>query len=165
MQENNMQNWREQEARIQRLLTIINADDPHKLISSLTFEDMIIITCQNMWHLKDWILSDSEFQSKNAAELHKDIHAQPCLMICADIANRSKHFKLRSSKTQTSEFKEGGMHLEPQKGIFQLYYWLVSENTSSPYHMMEIRDFLNECWDAWSEIIEKHYLSDIDINA
>ena len=49
--------YQEQVERIDRLMKIVEASDPYKVISGLSFYDVIVFTCQSMWHLKDWILT------------------------------------------------------------------------------------------------------------
>ena len=51
--------------RIDRLMKIVEADDPYHLASGLRAIDVMIFACQSMWHLKDWILNDSEFGAKD----------------------------------------------------------------------------------------------------
>ena len=41
--------------RIDRLMKIVEADNPHVLASGLLTIDVIKFACQSMWHLKDWI--------------------------------------------------------------------------------------------------------------
>jgi len=53
--------YQEQVERIDRLMKIVEASDPYKVISGLSFYDIIVFTCQSMWHLKDWILNDPHF--------------------------------------------------------------------------------------------------------
>jgi hypothetical protein len=66
--------YQEQLARIDRLLLIIEADDPYKYFSGLLFYDILIFTCQSMWHMKDWILNDPKFGEKDHDSLNRDIH-------------------------------------------------------------------------------------------
>ena len=67
--------YQDQLERIDRLLEIINAKDPYSFIGQLQFEDIVIFTCQCIWHLKDWILNDVGFGAKDYNLLNKDIHS------------------------------------------------------------------------------------------
>jgi hypothetical protein len=67
--------YQEQVERIDRLMKVVEANDPYKVISGLSFYDIIVFTCQSMWHLNDWILNDPHFGASDQAELSKDIHA------------------------------------------------------------------------------------------
>ncbi len=94
--------------RIDRLMKIIRSDDQQSLLgSALTFEDAIIFTCQSIWHLKDWVLNDVNFQAKDTAKLKADIHAQKCLLVCSDLDNGSKHLMLNHPKVGATL---GGRH-------------------------------------------------------
>lgn len=154
--------WKEQEERIDRLLKIIEATNFLAVAPGLLFVDVVIFTCQSLWHLKDWVLADPEFGAQNPERLKQDIHSAKCLLVCADIANRSKHYGLSSPKTNTSHFRKAGINVGP--GIFQEYLWVISEAEEPPYHGMEIREFLQECRAAWRRIIDTHYLSNACYN-
>jgi lysine/ornithine N-monooxygenase len=155
--------FQEQLARIDRLMAIVSAPDPYQLIGAISFYDIAIFTCQSMWHLKDWILNDEEFRAKDKSALKSEIHATRSLKICADLANGSKHLVLRKPQTDFSFTERSGIHVDPAKQIFQEYYYIASSDKQDSYHLMEIREFLAECRNAWQEIIDRHYLSEIDI--
>lgn len=144
-------------------MDIINADDPYTLIGHLHFEDIIIFTCQCMWHLKDWILNDSEFGAKSLADMKAEIHNERCLLVCSDLANGTKHLKLNYPKTG-SDFADGnGIHIDTKLKIFKRFYYIVTQDKNDPYNLKEIRELLNECRAVWNRIINKHYLSKIEL--
>ena len=151
--------FQDQLERIDRLMEIIHAQDPYRLIGRLSFYDIVMFTCQSMWHLKDWILNDLEFRAKSISALKEEIYGQRCLLICADLANGSKHLVLERPKTEFSLSEHSGIHFESAKGIFQEHYYIASSDTSDRYHWMEIRDFLAECRSVWQHIINRHHLS------
>ena len=155
--------WQEQLNRIDCLLRIINSEDPYKHISGLSFYDIVLFSCQNMWHLKDWIINDSNFHAKNKKLLEEDIYNSECLLISSDIANGSKHLKLINIKKGGKISEHKGIHIESAKGIFKEFYYIDLNNHSSKYYGMEIRDFLNICRQTWDKIINKHNYSDIII--
>jgi len=115
-----------------------------------------------MWNLKDWILDDIEFGEKDTKTLNDEIHSEKCLLICADLANGSKHLSLRSPKTGFLFSDSTGIHLNTEKGINQQYYYVVCSDTTDPFYGMEVRDLLTECRKSWDKIINKHYLSKIE---
>jgi len=82
------------------------------------------------------------------------------LLICSDIANRSKHYSLKKAKTNSSQLEYAGIHIEPSKGIHKEYRWIAADNEKGPYHQTEIRELLEECWTTWQKLINKHYLSE-----
>jgi hypothetical protein len=150
--------------RIDRLMTIMRSPDQTALLGgALTFEDAVIFTCQNMWHLKDWILNDPAFHPKDTALLTKDIHSQQCLLICADLANGSRHLTLDRPKVGAIFSKSVGIHIERSKGIYRDFYYVECSNPNDPYHGVEIRELLAEAREAWERIIDSHYLSAVAI--
>ena len=99
--------FQEQLERIDRLMEIIEADDPYNLIGAVTFYDCVIFTCQSIWHLKDWVLNDPKFGAKDRNVLKEEIHSAGCLMIVRDITDVSKHLKLTSGSRLTFESQRG----------------------------------------------------------
>jgi hypothetical protein len=57
------------------------------------YEDFLYALFQNCWHVKDWILSDSSAPKtlKDAVRRVVEEGAIDALMLCADVANGSKH--------------------------------------------------------------------------
>ena len=148
--------------RIDRLMTIVEADNPHAWVSGLDGLDIVVFACQSMWHLKDWILNDAQFGARDREELNKDIHESLSLLVCRDLANRSKHLSLDDPKTDARLSDDPGIHYEPSKGICREIYYVVCHNPSEEYHGMEVRDVLRRCRDEWQRIINRHYLSKVD---
>lgn len=155
--------FQEQVDRIDRLLKIVYAQDQTTLAGNLSFEDVLFFTCQCIWHLKDWVLNDAEFQAKDKDQLRNEIHSEQCLRICSDLANGSKHLVLAHPKTPFSLSPRIGINVEPAKGIFQVHYYVTSSDPTDPYHGMEIRELLRQCRDAWQNIIDRHYLGAIGL--
>lgn len=156
--------WQQQLARIDRLLFIINLDDPpYGNATRITFFDIVMFACQNMWHLKDWVINDVNFHVKNKKDLIKNIYSSQCLMICADIANGSKHLILKNKKMGGKISKATGMHIDTRKNIFKELYYIDINDHKNKFYRMEIRDFLNDCRQEWQNIINKHNYSDIEI--
>lgn len=131
------------------------------LAGNLAFEDVLMFTCQCIWHLKDWIVADESFHARDISRLLEEVHSAHCLMICADIANGSKHATLSRPKTSASLSESTGIHLNGRKGIYQVFYYVVSDDPSDPYHGIEMREFLQECRATWQRIIDTHYLSEV----
>lgn len=156
--------FQDQLNRVDRLMKIILSDDQNSLLGpTLSFEDVIFFGCQSMWHLKDWILNDTNFQVKDVDKLKADIHSQKCLLVCSDLANGSKHLTLTRPKVGASFFERTGIKSYPSKGIFQIHYYVICSDGDNPYHGMEIRELLGEARKAWDKIINEHYLSTVDL--
>jgi len=154
--------FQEQVERIDRLMKIVEASDPYKVMSGLLFYDVLIFTCQSMWHLKDWILNDPHFGASDIAALSDDIHSTRCLLICSDIANGTKHLSLNRPKIGSKLSDRTGLHLDTAKGIFQEFYYVSCDDPADEFHGMEIRTLIRRCRDSWEDLINRHYLSQVD---
>lgn len=147
--------YEDQLERIDRLLVVMNAQDPFPLIGEMLFSDVVFWTIESMWHVKDWVLNDVFFESVKKA-LNDEIHAKRCLLICADLANGSKHLTLKGAHTSITLDENAGVHIDGKNDIYLYFYDLISDDAADPYHRMEIRPFLNECRRTWQEIVEKY---------
>jgi hypothetical protein len=80
------------------LSTVEGSVPPDDLLSRfepyVNCEDYAYAFFQNCWHLKDWILRDSDapVALKEAVKKIEQESAVDALMLCADVANGSKHF-------------------------------------------------------------------------
>jgi hypothetical protein len=145
-------------------MKIVHSDDEHSLLGgALTFYDIVIFACQSMWHLKDWILNDPEFQPKDTKQLEADIYAEKCLLVCGDLANGSKHLVLKRPKVGASLSERQGIHYDQSQGIFQIYYYIVCADDNDPYHGMEIRALLAAARQSWDTIIDTHHVSNVTL--
>ena len=151
--------FQEHIARIDRLMKIIEADNPYKMKGDLSFEDIIIFTCQSMWHLKDWILNDQHFGAEDIVALNQEIHSTRCLLVCSDIANGTKHLSLKHTKTGSSLSEVTGIHVNIKNDIYKEFYYIFCNDPKDEFHGMEVRMLLRRCRDSWESIINKHYLS------
>lgn len=52
---------------------------------------------QDGWHLKDWLKNDPE-SAPMAIDVEAFVDSTPCLALCADLANGSKHLELNRSR-------------------------------------------------------------------
>ncbi len=154
--------YKDQVERIDRLMKILEADDLFESVGGLVPIDVVIFTCQSMWHLKDWILNDPSFGAKDNKKFKEEIHASRCLLVCSDIANGSKHLSLDRPKTGGRISDRTGIQIDPSKGIFRELFYVVCEDPKDEFHGMEVRTFLRCCRDQWQMIINRHYLSKID---
>jgi hypothetical protein len=90
------------------------------------------------------------------------IYEQRSLLICADLANASKHFILKRPKANFTITDAHGIHLDQSKKISQTYYYIVCPDRNDPYYGMEIRELFAEARQAWERIINIHYLSIVE---
>jgi hypothetical protein len=80
--------WRAQYERMQRSYARVTASHA----SSVAYDDNLHHFMQDCWHLKEWILNDPATRIGKAIKDH--VKGYPSLLICADLANGSKHLKL-----------------------------------------------------------------------
>ena len=148
-------------ARIDRLMKIVEADNPYELVKGLMTIDVMIFACQSMWHLKDWILNDAEFGAKDDTELRTEIYSCHCLLVCSDLANGSKHLSLKRPHVGSTLSEEAGIHIDSSKGICQELYYVVCPDVSDECHGMEVRTLLRRCRNEWEKIISRHHLANV----
>jgi hypothetical protein len=86
--------YREQLERVRRFLIRVQNEDR----DSIVYDDDLWAFFQNAWHLKDWIKHDSSISTKSRERIRKAAEASDELQVCADLANRSKHFKLTNKR-------------------------------------------------------------------
>ncbi|MCH8895788.1 MAG: hypothetical protein IH927_05950 [Proteobacteria bacterium] len=86
--------YREQLERVRRFLVRVQNEDR----DSIGYDDYLWAFFQNAWHLKDWIKNDSSISTKSRERIRKAAEASDELQVCADLANRSKHFKLTNKR-------------------------------------------------------------------
>lgn len=89
-----MSHSKEQFDRVKRMLLRIENQDR----GSNEYDDDLWSFFQNCWHLKDWIKNDSYLAPKISENIEQEVKAYEAIMICADLANRSKHLKLNNKR-------------------------------------------------------------------
>lgn len=155
-------NFQDQLDRIDRLMEIVNEKNPYQKLSGLLFYDIIVFACQSMWHMKDWIINDPQFGVKDIDALKREIHSYPCLLVCSDIANGTKHLVLEKSKTGSKISDRRGIHIDIKDDIFLENYFIHCSDKANKFHNLDIRFLLKQCRDTWENIINNHYLSGVD---
>jgi len=86
--------YKEQFNRLLRYLSRIENKDSN----SMEYRDDILAFFQNCWHFKDWLKNDKTVPSNIRNEIESEIRNYNYLMICADLANRYKHYNLQKAK-------------------------------------------------------------------
>ena len=151
----------EQLQRIDRLIDLAFAKDHFTACPGLDYYDLVVLSLQAMWNLKDWILNDPEFGAANVEALKQEIFHTRCLMVCSDLANGTKHFRLNNPKTTMSISDRMGLHVDALAGIYQQHIYILAEDPSDPLFGIEARAFIQECRSTWQRLIDKHYLSNV----
>jgi len=80
--------------RVRRMLDRLNRQDR----SPIEYGDDLWSFFQNCWHLKDWIKNDPSVPARVRGLIEKLVADSPPLMICADLANGTKHLWLRKPR-------------------------------------------------------------------
>ena len=86
--------FEEQLDRVRRFLVRIHDTERARR----DYEDDLWSFFQNCWHLKDWIKNDPGVPSSVSSAIEGDVKKCESLMICADLANRSKHLDLHDAR-------------------------------------------------------------------
>lgn len=66
--------------------------------------DAVYTFFQHCYHLKDWAAKDPN-SNLTWKELEDYVKASPCLSVCADMANGSKHFGLKANEKPKSGYR------------------------------------------------------------
>jgi hypothetical protein len=80
----------EQFRRMERFLGRIENDDR----GADDYDDDLWSFFQHCWHLKDWVANDDALPQDVRDRVASTVHSNRSLMVCADLANRTKHLKL-----------------------------------------------------------------------
>ena len=94
--------YQEQLARARRFLARVENSSVNPKVElppekQTEYEDMLFAFFQNSWHVKDWIKNDDSAPRSLAAYIEDLCKAYRSLMLCADIANATKHLRLDRS--------------------------------------------------------------------
>lgn len=114
-------------------------------------EDFVYAFCQTAYHLRDWLQKSGAASQAELDALMKDI---PALKLCRDICNGSKHFRLDSSRTETDHIGLMREYVPPigttGTGGSSRPRIFVFEGQNGAIEMVEVRDLMRECVEAWS---------------
>ena len=89
-----MTDYVQQLHRVRRFGERIRAQNRERV----SYEDDLWSFFQNCWHLKDWLKNDPSIPTGIRSCVENDVKAFEALMICADLANRSKHLLLSNAR-------------------------------------------------------------------
>lgn len=89
-----MSQYLDQLARVRRFLRRIETHNR----PAVDYDDDIWLFYQNCWHLKDWIKNDTTVPITVRRTLEDKLKQCPELMICADLANATKHLELKTPR-------------------------------------------------------------------
>lgn len=152
--EYHMPTWEEQWKRVeryyQRFKEMNDGFTGHGEPSEYHFDDMLAFF-QNCLHLRDW-LEEDKFISKNISmEPKVYLNSTGCLAICRDLANGTKHMKLRPNSIKSgSEPKRGPRRMEATMGS-----QIISLSTTIEHNgkMIDAFTLATECMAAWKKYL------------
>ena len=107
--------YKEQLERVQRWLDRIEVqgwdrieyrDGFKEFLDRIQYEDFLWTFFQNCWHLKDWIKNDDALPRNVCETVEDEVKKFESLMICADLANRSKHLELKNIRRDARAIAE-----------------------------------------------------------
>jgi hypothetical protein len=110
--------YQEQLSRVRRYLRRIETHDRPEH----DYHDDLLSFFQNCWHLKDWIKNDDQVPPAIRTGVEGAAMGHPELMICADLANGTKHLKL-------TQAPRAGTGAKPTRRIFDV---MIYESLSQP---------------------------------
>jgi hypothetical protein len=156
--------YHEQLARVRRFLVRVETSSVNPKLElppekQTEYEDMLCAFFQNCWHLKDWIKNDAAAPTTLAGPIEQLCTQYQSLMLCADIANASKHLKWNRPP------RLGGK-VVPKIMVRLTDSFETGESTSQVRYVYEIADDVGKSYDAltlarqalsdWETLITTH---------
>ena len=111
------------------------------------YEDDVWFFFQNCWHLKDWIKNDAAIDQQHQQSVEADVHDIKELVICADLANRSKHLKLTSKRVDADvTSRNTTIHTSPLGEGYGEYNFIITCDDRKELDAIEIARASVEKW-------------------
>jgi hypothetical protein len=149
-----MANYIQQYQRVRRYLGRIQDQDRE----STDYEDDLWSFFQNCWHLKDWLINDDDVSPELRDQLeHKLSHSLSSyanLSICADLANRTKHIKLRNAWADSQARGDIKLDFTEEATPTRLEYRITSDDNTEHSALEVARQAVEE----WRRILADHAL-------
>ena len=111
----------------------------------------------NCWNLKDWVKNDDSLPKATRDKIINEVEANETLMICADMANRSKHRVLDKRKRKDAKMSGIGVTIHAPvigsgKSCRSEHHFLISVDDGREFDALELAD---KCVKEWEEIFSK----------
>ena len=144
--------YREQLQRLERnYLRLAEIDQGRRHdMGCENYRDEVFFFFLNCYHLKDWLINDSDFPGSQA-EVENYINVNQELQLCADICNAHKHLRLDSPRS-TENPSVGGQKIELKLGAGEaaIKIKFTIDTTSGPCDAFELA---TRCLALWKEFI------------
>lgn len=103
------------------------------------YEDDAWFFFLHCWHLKDWIKNDDAIDRKHRHSVETDVHEIYELVICADLANRSKHLKLTTKRVDADVTSRSiTIHAAPPGERYGEYKFKITCDNNKEFDVIEI---------------------------
>jgi hypothetical protein len=137
--------YQQQLARVRRFLVRLETSSVNPklelpLNKQLDYEDALWAFFQNSWHLKDWIKNDTGVPRTLASPIEQLCRNYRSLMLCADLANATKHLRLTAPRLDARPVPEIMVHLTDS--------FVTGESTGEVRYVYKIVDGAGNSEDA-----------------
>ena len=130
-------------------------NDPLPTEKHEEYEDYLYAFFQNCWHLKDWILNDTGAPTalQEAVRKVKKQGATVTLMLCAGVANGSKHLRqARDPRRRAKTVGEIEVEIDPEGNSQTTYTYKVIDDYGNSYEAIELA---RQALEEWEMILRK----------
>lgn len=115
---------------------------------TVDYDDNLWSFFQNAWHLKDWIENDPTIPDEKTKRILKRVYQTPDLVHCQDLANRTKHFKLKSQGNDADfTSRNVSVKLGPNPPVTE-YSHIVTMDDGSQLVAQDLAEYVVLEWEA-----------------
>jgi hypothetical protein len=152
-----MRKYLEQYGRILRFLAKVQGASKNHIHEQPsifdTYRDDMYAFFQNCWHMRDWITYDDSIPKKTSAAIRREAEHNKALLVCADMANASKHLKLIHPPRVGAEDRELRITIGPDAQVSWEYMIQMSDGTT-----VSAVEAAVAAVNAWTDILHRHGL-------
>ena len=148
--------YSEQLERVRRFFTRLSNENR----DAVEYDDDLWSFFQHCWHFKDWLKNDPAVPTHITGRVEDDAKGKFAVMICADLANRSKHAILTSNIRKDAEITSrnttvfiGGT--KESTGTFSVSEHIITLGDGSTHRG---RDVAKQAIRDWEELLNSYGL-------
>jgi hypothetical protein len=151
-----MADYIQQYRRVRRYLERIQDQDRDRI----EYEDDLWSFFQNCWHLKDWLINDEdqsvspELRDELKHRLSDGLGPYANLRICADLANRTKHLKLKNPWADAKARGDIKLDFTEEATPTRLEYRITLDDNTEQSAV----DVARQAVEEWEHILADHAL-------